>query len=287
MRFLGTDGPWVALSPGGRRSLDELVNIATKLSRRGYRVLLHDRRNCGLSEVEISGADAEYEIWADDLHVLLTELGASSAWVGGSSSGGRVAIVLALRHPDMVSGLLLWRVTGGGAFSEWLAKQYYTQYIPVAEAGGMQAICETDEFAALIKARPANRQKLMAMSGAQFIAVMSNWASYFLKSVDLPVVGATVQDLAGIRKPALVVPGNDNSHPRVAGEKLSTLLPQATLRHLNIQDRDVALQPQIRLGRMRRRIAGLHHCAAGRRTRQGRHRQLRRPPRPGGCPGHP
>ena len=47
------------------RSLSERIAAA------GYRVLLHDRRNCGASDVIIDGSESEYDIWADDLHALL------------------------------------------------------------------------------------------------------------------------------------------------------------------------------------------------------------------------
>jgi hypothetical protein len=42
---LGTHGPWVALSPGGRRALDNVKPLAQHMAEHGYRVLIHDRRN--------------------------------------------------------------------------------------------------------------------------------------------------------------------------------------------------------------------------------------------------
>src|SRR5262249_28248930 len=110
---LGERGPWVALSPGGRRGLDGVQSLGERIAAAGYRVLLHDRRNCGESDVVIDGEDAEFEIWADDLYELLGQHDARPAFAGGSSSGCRLALLLALRHPDAVRGLLLWRVTGG------------------------------------------------------------------------------------------------------------------------------------------------------------------------------
>ena len=67
---LGTHGPWVALSPGGRRALDNVKPLAQHMADRGYRVLIHDRRNCGVSDLVIGGDKSEYEIWADDLYEL-------------------------------------------------------------------------------------------------------------------------------------------------------------------------------------------------------------------------
>ena len=111
--MIGTSGPWVALSPGGRRERSAVAEMAERIAAAGYRVLIHDRRNCGLSDVSIEGDDSEYEIWADDLYELLKQRNALPAYVGGASSGSRLSLLLALRHPDAVIGLLLWRITGG------------------------------------------------------------------------------------------------------------------------------------------------------------------------------
>src|SRR5205814_10488291 len=63
----------------------------------------------GASEVVIDGEDSEYEIWADDLHELLSQLKALPVFVGGSSSGCRTSLLFALRHPEAVRGLMLDR----------------------------------------------------------------------------------------------------------------------------------------------------------------------------------
>src|SRR5262245_24007205 len=104
---LGTHGPWVALSPGGRRALDNVRNLARHVADRGYRVLIHDRRNCGVSDIVIGGDKSEYEVWADDLHALLSQHNALPAIVGGGSSGCRLSVLFALTYPQDVSALLL------------------------------------------------------------------------------------------------------------------------------------------------------------------------------------
>ena len=47
-QVLGNTGPWVALSPGGRRDLGGIQNQAGKLAELGYRVVIFDRRNSAL-----------------------------------------------------------------------------------------------------------------------------------------------------------------------------------------------------------------------------------------------
>src|SRR4051794_36265954 len=110
---VGTHGPWLALTTGGRRGHEEFLPLACRIAAQGYRVILHDRRNTGASDILIEGDDSEEEIWADDLHSLLESLGALPAFIGGSSSGARLSILFYLRHRAAVRALLLFRITGG------------------------------------------------------------------------------------------------------------------------------------------------------------------------------
>lgn len=226
---VGEAGAWVALTPGGRNSCDELVPLGRRLARDGFRVLLHDRRNCGRSEVAIELRGSENEVWADDLVELCRQLGATPAYVGGSSSGARLALLFALRHPVAAKGMLLWRVTGGQHAAKSLAHQYYGAFIEIARAGGMAAVCASDHFAACIKARPANRDRLMAMTPAGFIAVLEAWRGNFLQAADLPVVGATEGQLRGLRIPACIVAGNDVVHTPVTARKVASLIRDSEL----------------------------------------------------------
>ena len=67
---LGNTGPWVALVPGGRRGMEGIHEMAMQLAGKGYRVLVFDRRNCGASDVGITGNTSEFDGWADDLFSL-------------------------------------------------------------------------------------------------------------------------------------------------------------------------------------------------------------------------
>src|SRR5215813_12390485 len=190
-KIFGERGPWVALSPGGRRDISGIEAMARPLADLGHRVVVFDRRNCGASDVVIDGDDSEYEIWADDLYALLTQLQAVPAYIGGSSSGCRLSLLFALRHPEAVRALLLWRVTGGPFAAQRLAHNYYGQFIEGAQQGGMPAVCETEFFRERIASNPANRDRLLGMDAQRFIDVMAHWREYFLRDADLPVIGAS------------------------------------------------------------------------------------------------
>jgi pimeloyl-ACP methyl ester carboxylesterase len=241
---LGNNGPWVALSPGGRRDISGIELLAGKVAETGHRVVVFDRRNCGASDVVIDGQDSEYEIWADDVHELLRQLGALPAVIGGSSSGCRTSLLFALRHPEAVKALLLWRVTGGRFACERLAQEYYGQYIDAAKQGGMEAVCEMEHWKERIAARPQNRSALIEMDAQRFIAVMSRWREYFLQGADLPVIGATEAELKTIKVPACIIPGNDLTHGRQTGENLGKLLQNSEVHVLFPKHYDEALSPR-------------------------------------------
>ncbi len=239
----GDRGSWVALSPGGRREGAAVAGLARRTAAEGHRVVIFDRRNCGASDVTIGADRSESELWADDLHALLGQLGAAPVAAGGGSSGCRLAVLLALRYPSDVSALLLWRVTGGRHACEMLAHQYYGAFIEAAERGGMKAVCETEHFAACIAANPRNRDTLMGLEVDEFVRRMRDWAGYFLRDADLPIIGASEDELKSLRVPACIVPGNDWRHnPKVAA-RAAELIPVSELHDLVKVQRDVDLGP--------------------------------------------
>lgn len=242
-QVLGERGPWVALTTGGRRGHQEFVPLAKKIAAKGHRVLLHDRRNTGASDILIEGDEVEEAIWADDLRELLSRLGALPAFVGGSSSGARTSILLALRHPEAVRGLLLFRVTGGPFAAQRLPENYYGQFIRAAREGGMAAVCATQQYQERIAAKPANRERLMGMDPARYIEVMTRWHDLFVKGAQLPVMGVSEAELRSIRAPTIVIPGNDKTHSSESGRACARLIPGGVLHELPIRDQDVPLIP--------------------------------------------
>jgi len=244
-RVLGDRGPWLALQPGGRRGLGGVETLAEKIAEAGNRVVIYDRRNCGASGISFDGGNSENEIWAEDLRELLSHLDALPAFIGGSSSGCRLALLLALHHPAAVRGLLLWRVTGGAYAAQRLALNYYTQFIEMAQAGGMEAVCGSEHFSEVIKANPANRARLTAIGAENFIAVMERWRRSFSEGADHPVIGLSPSELRSMKMPACIIPGNDRVHPRVPAQVAHRLLPNSEYHEVLTEDRpdlDVALE---------------------------------------------
>jgi pimeloyl-ACP methyl ester carboxylesterase len=240
-QVIGDRGPWAALITGGRRGHDEFVPLATKLANAGYRVVLHDRRNTGRSDVLIAGDVAEETLWLDDLHELLKQLDAVPTFIGGSSAGARTAMRYYVRFRNDVRGLLLMRVTGGAFAANRLPEMYYGMFIKAAQQGGMAAVCATEQYQERIAANPQTRDRLMAMDPKDYIKVMSNWQDQFIASTKTEVFGMTDADLASISVPAVVIPGNDQTHASVNGRLCASKIPGAVLHQLPIEDQEVPL----------------------------------------------
>ena len=222
---LGEGAPVVVI-PGGRAGKEGARSLAQHLASH-YRAIIYDRRNCGASDVVIGGDLSEQELWAEELHELLTHLNATPAYIAGGSAGCRVGLLLAIRHPKTVKGLLLWYVTGGATAAKQLGYNYYEQYIELAEQRGMQGVIESEFFAERITENPSNRDRLLAMNPQEFIQVMRRWRGFF--TADKPVIGSTELALKTISVPMVIVPGNDDVHPRAVGENLHRILPHSEL----------------------------------------------------------
>ena len=219
-------GQAIVFTPGGRSPGSMMSTIADEMSS-DYLTVIHDRRNCGASDVIIAGEGSDQEIWADDMAETIRQLNIGPAYLSGWSSGCRLSILTAIRYPELVKGLLLGWVTGGATAAERLAYQYYGQFIEAAEAGGMEAVSATEFFAERIAQNPGNREKLLNMDPGEFISVMSRWSTFFTEGAHLPVIGATEEELGAIKVPTVIVAGNDEVHTLTAAQNLHRLLPQS------------------------------------------------------------
>src|ERR1700730_9029866 len=81
------------------RGLDEVKPLGQKLAEAGHRVLVYDRLNRGASGISFDGRNLESGLGADDLREPLLEPDAAPAFIGGSSSGRRLALLAARPDP--------------------------------------------------------------------------------------------------------------------------------------------------------------------------------------------
>lgn len=98
-------GPAVLLIPGGAEDAEGWRPVAERLA--GHTVVTYDRRGTLRSGREDwpGGGSAQH---ADDAAALLGSLGLRDVVVFGGSSGGIVAVQLALRHPSLIRRALVY-----------------------------------------------------------------------------------------------------------------------------------------------------------------------------------
>lgn len=225
--------PAVALTPGGRFAMDTpgLRELGEALVAGGRRVLLWDRPNCGASDISFEGDD-ESSLHADTLAGLIRSLDLGPTALAGGSAGSRVSLMTAARHPDLVSHLVLWWISGGPIGLMTLAGYYCGTSAIIAARCGMEAVAALPAWSEQIARNPRNREILLSQDPEQFIETMQRWAGFYSPAADTPVPGLTPQAIDGIAVPVMILRNgkSDISHPRTTSDWLGNLMPRADMR---------------------------------------------------------
>ena len=218
-------GPLIALTPGGREPGEAVAGLADELAARAT-VLTWDRRNCGASDVWFGG-DSEADVWADDLSDLIAHTGMGKAWLAGGSAGCRVSALSAVRRPQTARGLLLWSASGGPYGCQFLGYNYHVPYIMACERAGMAGVAATPFFAERIACNPSNRERLLALDPAAFVATLLRWTRAFYYHPEATLAGVADTALRQLAMPVLLVSGNDDVHPASVSTAVAGLITGA------------------------------------------------------------
>jgi pimeloyl-ACP methyl ester carboxylesterase len=101
------DGPAVVLAHGLTATRRYVVMGSTVLQRSGHRVIAYDARGHGDSSPALTPEAYGYEELALDLEAVLDRAGVERAVLAGASMGAHTLLVLALRRPERVGGLVV------------------------------------------------------------------------------------------------------------------------------------------------------------------------------------
>jgi hypothetical protein len=137
----------------------------------------------------------------------------------------------------------LWRVTGGAFAVRRLVEKYWEEFARAAEQGGMDAVCRTEHFAEVIRNRPSNRERLLALDPKHFIQVMQRWRDLFQAGADMPLVGMSESDLRSIAVPVCLIPGDDLTHLRQAAINAGRLIPDCEVHSVAGEDQNLDVSP--------------------------------------------
>jgi 2-hydroxy-6-oxonona-2,4-dienedioate hydrolase len=215
--ILGDSGDLIVLTPGGRFSKDfrGVRPLAEGLVAGGYRVLLWDRPNCGVSDVQFFGP-TESHMRAAVLGELLRTLDTGPVILAGGSGGARDSIVTTIEHPDLVRKLVLWNIVGGVQGQFVLGSYYVVPTLLAVRSLGMDAVAELPEWRTLIEANPKNRDRILSQDRTEFNRLMLRWLEAYVPKPGQTIPGVPDDRFADIDVPTLIIRGgkDDYDHPK-------------------------------------------------------------------------
>jgi len=222
-------GPDIVLCHGLSATRRYVVHGSRLLPRRGYGLHIYDARGHGESEPAEDGYG--YTYLADDLGRVINERVADEAPViGGHSMGCHTAVTYALRDPSRVSALVLIGpvFTPSAAGESEMAR--WDERADALDEGGPEAFgraaaagIQSPEYRDTVERLARERAELHRHPGAVAEA---------LRQVPRSRPFGSIEDLAGLKMPVLVVGTGDEAdpgHPFAVAEQYAAALPDAIL----------------------------------------------------------
>ncbi|MDO1449210.1 alpha/beta hydrolase [Rhodocytophaga aerolata] len=218
------EGTVLILLHGGGPDHHSMVPLAQKLAD-CHTVILPDIRGYGRSVC----TDPSLHTWTqytNDIIALLDHIGASKAIIGGAGLGTTIALRTAITHPDRVHALVLIsieEIEDDNAKEEEIV--FLDAFAARVQAEGIMAAWEPilEKFPPIIgnmvrEAIPRSNPESIATAAA-----IVHDRSF--RSVD---------ELANIDVPTLIIPGIDDRHPTALAEHIAHILPNGHLAPVTI-----------------------------------------------------
>ncbi|HEY5332934.1 MAG TPA: alpha/beta hydrolase [Solirubrobacterales bacterium] len=225
------EGTPIVLCHGLTASRRYVIHGSRALERAGHRVISYDARGHGQSDPASAEQSYGYpELTADLERVVEAEVGEERFLLGGHSMGAHTAIGYALAHPERLRGLVIIGPTYTGEISaESLA--YWGGLATALEAGGIDGFVEYlqretgigEAWRDSVARISAERMQLHGDPAGLARALRETPASRPFGSLE---------DLAGLDVPTLVVASHDEAdpgHPYAVAEAYAATLPRARL----------------------------------------------------------
>jgi 2-hydroxy-6-oxonona-2,4-dienedioate hydrolase len=226
------DGQVITLTPGGRFSKDYggVHELANALTVDGNRVLLWDRPNCGVSDIQLFGK-SESVMRAETLGGLVKHLELAPVVCAGGSGGARDSIVFTMMFPELVTQLCTWSIVGGTYSSMSLAGVYVLNELRAVRSGGIDAVAALPGWRELIEANPRNRARLDAIGAEDFERVMNRWFDAYIPKSNEAIPGVPDWQFEQIKVPTLIIRGGekDFDHPKRTSYEVHALIKGSRL----------------------------------------------------------
>ena len=170
-----------------------------------FRVIAPDTRGSGAT-VHPAGA-ATFDVLADDVAALIETLGLDRPFLAGFSEGGATATMVALRRPDLVGALV-----NHGGFDYFASPDEVVQGVRQFFGGRPDATrADPDAAERNFESVPPMADTFARMKAdCDDAQGEGHWRTYLELFFDrhLAPVGATVDDLAAITAPTLILTGD-------------------------------------------------------------------------------
>jgi pimeloyl-ACP methyl ester carboxylesterase len=224
-------GPPLILSPGGLQGVLSSYQPVIKALSQAHRVIAYDRRFGGQSNSPL--VVQTWEMVYQDVMGLMDVLGIEQAYLGGGSFGAAISFGCAVRYPERVRAIFPSNIAGGVICTGYLAMKLFKS-VEMAMTQGIKAVVDAfdpdDRFAPFTPERaqydPVYRKTLEAMQPVDFAQVMRD-TIYALFDGPYLTLGMSANQLQGIRTPTLMMPGNNDIHPRSVAEQVHRLILNA------------------------------------------------------------
>jgi pimeloyl-ACP methyl ester carboxylesterase len=225
------EGAPVVLCHGITATRRYVLHGSKALPRAGYKVVTYDARGHGESEPAPVGEGYGYPQLVEDLErVVDSQVGDGRFLLGGHSMGAHTAVAYALRHPERLAGLAVIGPTYMGAI-EPAALDYWDGLAAALDRDGV------DGFVAYIGEKQGvdsrwresvlrfTRERIQLQRHPEALVEA-------LREVPRSRPFESLEELAAIDVPALVVASNDEAdpgHPYAAAAAYAEALPAARL----------------------------------------------------------
>jgi pimeloyl-ACP methyl ester carboxylesterase len=226
------EGPAVVLLHGLTATRRYVVMGSRSLERSGHRVIAYDARGHGRSSPAADPGAYEYADLGADLEAVMDACGLQRAVLAGASMGAHTLLWLALRRPERVAGVVAItpayvdrrhtddpeRLAHWDALSEGLRSGGIDGFL-AAQAEPRVPERWRQTVVKVIRQRLSAHEHLDAVADALHVVP----ASHPFESVE---------DLAAVAVPAVIVASDDDAdpeHPRAIGEAYAATIPGARL----------------------------------------------------------
>ena len=225
------EGTPIVLCHGLTASRRYVVHGSRALERAGHRVIAYDARGHGESDPAPAEQSYEYpELIADLERVVEAEVATDRFLLAGHSMGAHMAVGYALAHPERLSGLVIIGPTYTGEISA-ATLAYWDGLAAALEGEGIDGFVE---FLTREGETAADWRESVARISRERMELHRDPRELARALRETPASRpfGSLEDLAGLDVPALVVASGDEAdpgHPYAVAEAYAAALPRARL----------------------------------------------------------